>query len=571
MKSTEADFVALAALILEGRTRPVARAKLVGPLAQLLCAASRGQGSLSLAECQVPEDAPKELFAVRGARVLLPRNAALFDEVTLRLKEQFARPRAAMGTKEIRAALASILPRSTERSAEGRVLFDNQGQRWAVATQLDARLGVMTGGPGTGKTTVAATLLAVRKRLEPELAVEDVLLSAPTGKAACRLGEAMRSAALRLPLEPEEREFLLALAPKTLHRALVWSPLPEERGGPFGRNSRRPLQERLVLVDEASMVDLELFTCLLRALSPDASLWILGDADQLESVETGGVLTELLRLGSERVPEARHAELCARLDEPEALVVSSAGEAETTALPGMVSRLEHSYRARSAPHILELARLVRPFGDGTAERFLEACRRAQGEVMLFREPGAFMAHCVSRWRALADSRPSELSELSEWLRRFQLLCVDNARVERANRRGLGLLSDSRSVQVQRELPHGCPLIVRQNRPALGLSNGDLGVALGSGPGRPAEVVVFPGLEQPIAVAELPQHEPAFGLTVHKSQGSEWDEVAIDLSTQSELLDRNLLYTALTRASRRLSLLIPNQASLAAVLERAPAP
>jgi exodeoxyribonuclease V alpha subunit len=116
------------------------------------------------------------------------------------------------------------------------------------------------------------------------------------------------------------------------------------------------------------------------------------------------------------------------------------------------------------------------------------------------------------------------------------------------------------------LPHGCPVLITHNRPALGLSNGDIGVALGAGAGSAALVVAFPGIAQPIPMAQLPEHQAAFALTIHKSQGSEWQEVAIDLPRESELLDRNLLYTAITRSSGTLDLFADGEKALTAILE-----
>ena len=143
-----------------------------------------------------------------------------------------------------------------------------------------------------------------------------------------------------------------------------------------------------------------------------------------------------------------------------------------------------------------------------------------------------------------------LKDLGEHLSAFQLLCGSNAQVDRANRRGQCLLWGTAPAQSSQILPHGCPILVCSNSHALGLSNGDIGVALGAGRGTAAQVAVFPELSQPIPLAQLPEHKPAFALTIHKSQGSEWTEVALDLpGEESELLDRNPIYTAVTRSSR----------------------
>ena len=284
MQKAVEDFVPLARLTLSGSFDDSACERWAWPLAQLLEAASRGSGHMSLSECTLAPDAPPEFFAVEGSRVLLPRNAAFWRQVRTRMQALHAAPADRWPDDAVRVALDAILPAYRE-SYQGSVVFDNAQQRLAVAAFVDARVGVLTGAPGTGKTTSAAALLAVRKRLEPSLCAEQVLLCAPTGKAACRLVDSMRAAALRLSLTENEREFLGALVPQTIHRALEWGPRPPEQGGPFGRGSLRPLMQRLVIIDEASMVDLHLMAHLLRALGPAVSLLLLGDRDQLESVD----------------------------------------------------------------------------------------------------------------------------------------------------------------------------------------------------------------------------------------------------------------------------------------------
>ena len=140
---------------------------------------------------------------------------------------------------------------------------------------------------------------------------------------------------------------------------------------------------------------------------------------------------------------------------------------------------------------------------------------------------------------------------------FQLLCSTNAQVDRANADGLALLWDHTRGS-HANLPHGCPIIIQINSRTLGLSNGDVGIALGSAPHEPATLGLFPssdGAPRLIPLAQLPEHKPAFGLTIHKSQGSEWEHVAIELPPEAAaaLLSRNLLYTAITRSRNRLSL------------------
>jgi exodeoxyribonuclease V alpha subunit len=569
------SFVPLARLALGDGYDGTCHQRWVRPLAQLLEAASRGVGYLPLSVCPLDREPPAEFFSVADGRVMLPRNAGYWREARERIETLHSRAAELLPDEAIARALDSILPPLRQCSPNGTVIFDNDGQRLAVAALVDATIGVLTGGPGTGKTTSAAALLAIRKRLMPELSPEQVLLCAPTGKAACRLGESMKAAAARLHITPDERNFLCGLVPQTLHRALQWGPKPPEKGGPFARGLARPLTQELVLVDEASMVDLYLMTHLLRALSPRSSLLLLGDSDQLESVDTGGILAELVLRGAGSRPlPAQMQHWTARLgtDAQRILDQTSPSDGRNSPLPGLVVRLHHSYRAKQSPWILELAGIAKPGARSTVEDFVACCHRHEPNLRLHQYHRELRSICRDFWlQAQAASRswtweqlPGD-AELGATLRQFQLLCCDNAQVARANRLGVSDLWGDVPQPDNLALPHGCPVLVTQNRMPLGVFNGDVGIALGPAPGQAAQVVAFPGLESPIAIAQLPAHQPAFALTIHKSQGSEWARVAIDLPSESELLDRNLLYTAISRSSGTLDIYADSERALTAIL------
>ena len=557
-------FLPLARLALAGEFGKGDREELVEPLARLLEAASRGVGQLLKKDCRLPENHPKDFFATDGDLVLLPRYKSCWDLVRKEFEDRIAGEGGgpslvACDDQNVLRELNAILPAMAEAS------FDNAQQRLAVAAFVDARAGVLTGGPGTGKTTCAAALLALRKRLDPSLAPGSVLISAPTGKAACRLAESLANAADRLPLTHEEKGFLKNLKPQTLHKALEWTPKQPEQGGPFARNATRPLDVELIVIDEASMVDLELMAHLVRALPPAATLILLGDSDQLESVETGGVLAELVERGAAgSLPADTLRRWSSRIGSDAAKVFADglpARKSVASPLPGLAIGLRHSYRARESAWILNLAAIVKPGHAGTADAFRQLARAYEPNVRCYDHRADFDAFCHGQWESWSHlmgrwsmwNSAELIPQLGGHLAAFQLLCGSNAQVDRANRRGQCLLWGT-SPQSPHILPHGCPLLVTSNRHSLGLSNGDIGVALGAGRGSAAQVAIFPGHPQPIPLAQLPQHQPAFALTIHKSQGSEWAEVALDLpGEESDLLDRNLLYTAITRASRRFHL------------------
>lgn len=571
-----------------------ASARIVELLAELLFAAANGKGARTLASLRITDAEREEIgrfgnfFAIEHQLLRLPRYAtdaadvrAFFESRAAQSSFQ-ARPRNA--DDAVRKAIDAILPHEVIRDSSGATIFENTHQRIAIAALCDAPLGVLTGGPGTGKTTTAAALLAVRKRLNPALSNRDALIAAPTGKAACRIADSIAKSVQHLTgLTPEETGFLCGLRALTLHKALEWGPEPPERGGPFRRNAGRPLEAKLILIDEASMVDLSLMRALVMATPADACMVLLGDSDQLESVEVGGVLAELVQRGSQDGPAP---EACARIAARIGSAQESVAEEITAGLPpatqgphaplhGTVFGLKYSRRAMHAPWILELANLARPGTSHPLARF-KTCLSAHGDHLRLHSDRTGEArkrvlhphwsawHSASkRWCELSEHcTEAELNEPLQRLADFQLLCSTNLQVDRANAEGIAILADpthKRTSASVSAIPHGCPIIIQTNSHTLGLTNGDVGVAIGPAPGSAATLALFSspgGGPRLIPLPQLPLHRPAFGLTVHKSQGSEWGTIAIELPSKSEsaLLSKNLLYTAITRSSREIDIL-----------------
>lgn len=569
-------------------------------LAELMRRASAGIGSLPLTEAGLNADERTALeqwsdcIALEGSSLVLPRYAQQLREIRSFVEARLGSQAPRLPDAEVARHLEQILPpQQITGTGAGSVQnhFDNAQQRLAIAALVDAPVGVLTGGPGTGKTTTAAALLAVRHRMDAALTPHQVLVAAPTGRAASRIGEAIAQSAARLTgLNDGDRAFLKGIATVTLHRALEWGPEPPERGGPYRRNALRPLRVRVMLVDEASMVDLSLMHALIRALPPEASLLLLGDSDQLESVDVGGILSEFVqRAGQNRIlPEALRDRLAARLGvhgqqvqaEYDQGLPHLPSENGGGALPGLVVGLRHSWRAMNAPWILDLAQRVRPGGSQSrpsVEECFDRYASTTEPILTWHRESPERSRrifCQERWKSWSemartwtdlshdsvpksDSQGQARREALRHLGRFQLLCSTNHQVERANQAGTAMLW-SKGSRPPSELPHGCPVLVLANQRSLGLSNGDIGIALGPISGGPATLVLFPGADgvpRLIPRVRLPAHQPAFGLTIHKSQGSEWDSVALELpsNTESRLLTRNLLYTGITRSRRALDL------------------
>lgn len=500
------------------------------------------------------------------------------------------------------------------RSAEGAGVELNPAQKTALALGLRRRLLIVSGGPGTGKTTLIAGLLRAWSSLRgPEARIR---LAAPTGKAAQRLTESLRRN-LSGAGEP-----LASLECETLHRLLRWHRVT----GDYLHGPGRPLDAALVIIDEVSMVDVVAMAALLEALPPDASLALLGDMDQLPSVESGAVLADLIPVTT--VP-GFSPPLRAWLSEALPGVDLPPANPETTPLQDGLVILDRSHRSEEG--ILSVARNVNA-GDA------EAARRKMGEAVPlrgapFEEAGCRMlerprgraAQSVSaqgaapedvsaEWRkgwdqwldrwtediflssdagglgfgeradrlgssglgaSLSDPTalpwtlslsavPGEDPARAAWREDLTALFarLDAGRIlaftrkgwhgaEHANRRigaRLSLRWDPRRPQGQAAF-HGSPILILENDSARGLSNGETGLVLRVG-SRYSAFFRKAGLIQAHSLGFLPRHEPAFAMTVHKSQGSEYDRILIVLPEGgNRLLFKETLYTGLTRARR----------------------
>ncbi|MCW4455314.1 exodeoxyribonuclease V subunit alpha [Flavobacterium sp. MXW15] len=451
-------------------------------------------------------------------------------------------------------ALAPLFARLFPRAASG---DDRQAQ--AAALALRRALLLVTGGPGTGKTTTIARLLLLRIA-QAQLAgspAPRIALAAPTGRAAERMAESLRAAVARAlddGVDPALAEALPAGA-STLHRLLGVIPnLPRFRHDPDN-----PLPFDLIVVDEASMVDLPLMCKLVEAVADGTQLILLGDADQLPSVEAGDVLAAILQAaGPGDALQADDAQALQPLLGQVCTDTHAAG-----ALAGHRVHLLRGYRQAQG---FELAPLADAVCAGDAERALALLRGGELAGVHFHEDvddplqarrEALLAH----WRALADAEDPASALLDAG--RLRLLTAVRAGPQGA--RGLNarieqLLAESgsgaRRLGAASPWFHGRLLLVTENSYRHGLFNGDVGICLRDESG--ALVAWFEGEDdgqvRGFHPAALPAHESAFAMTVHKAQGSEFDEVWLQLPARdARVLSRELVYTGLTRARRTLHL------------------
>jgi exodeoxyribonuclease V alpha subunit len=467
-----------------------------------------------------------------------------------------------------RSRASAPLPAGIDLGASVAELFADEDaaatywQRVAVAAAPGSRLFVVTGGPGTGKTATVVRLLLMLLRhahacglpMQPALA-----LAAPTGKAAQRLAQAIAQGKeqLRTQLAPNSEFHALIdripVAAGTLHRLLGYRP----RDNTFARKVGDPLVADIVVVDEASMVDLAMMRQLVEALRPQATLILLGDPDQLAAVEAGSVLSDVVASVAENaLPPALAQRLAAIAP------AAPAAAAESAPLAGQVVTLTHVWRAGSG---LQRGIAALRCGD---ETWLDAFigNAADGTLRLHEcADSAALGARVDAWidahadlfRQLLSPGIEALAAL-QGLRRAQVLCAlrDGAfGVQGINALIARRLGERFDFDETQPWYHGRPILVTRNDYTRDLFNGDIGIVLHGNDGPRVWFQVSardgtPGLRS-FSPRTLPAHDSAWAITIHRSQGSEYADVAVVLPANAEhrVLSRELLYTAVSRATQ----------------------
>jgi exodeoxyribonuclease V alpha subunit len=445
-------------------------------------------------------------------------------------------------------------------------------QRLAAASAVLRRFAVVAGGPGTGKTTTVARIVALLAEQAAAAGAPPplVALAAPTGKAATRLEEAVHGEAEQLDLSAGIREQLRSLNASTLHRLLGWRPDSHSR---FRHRRGNRLPHDVVIVDETSMVSLSLMARLVEAVRPESRLILVGDPGQLTSIEAGAVLGDIVGPVTDGLlmsPEARTLLRAATRQE----VRAGDPPAGATIGDGIVV-LDRVHRFGGG-----IARTAEAIRRGDGDAVLEALARGSEDVSWLPFDVAQAASeealapvregAVAAGRAVIEAaRDGRALDAIEALGTFRILC--------AHRRGAHGVSEW-TARIEAWLGAavtgfaaagrwyvGRPLLVTANDYELRLYNGDTGVVVQSGPSRVGAAFAQRGGVTEFSPSRLGAAETAYAMTIHKSQGSQFDTAAVLLpAPTSRILTRELLYTAVTRARTHLILAGSEDAIRAAV-------
>jgi exodeoxyribonuclease V alpha subunit len=395
-------------------------------------------------------------------------------------------------------------------------------QRQAVEIAINKKLCIVSGGPGTGKTTVAAKMIAALIHVSES--IPHIHLTAPTGKAAQRLQESLNDVKPTLDCSEE----IISVMPSeamTIHRLLK----PKHRSPYFKHNQDNPLPSDVVIVDEASMIDLALMSKLVTALRKETRLIILGDKDQLASVDPGSVL----------------GDICSQPKE--------------SSLKSCMVHLTKNYRFGESSGIYKAAQSVNEGNHGNALNIMgnklsykDIAWKDYQDIASIKKALAEKISLQSKYLNYQNNPRQALMTLNT----FRILCAVRKGpfgVERLNHSIAEIMASKGLIQPNRQWYHGRPIMITKNDHRIGLYNGDVGLIFKDRNDQNVLKAFFIGSDnklQKYLPARLPAHETVFAMTVHKSQGSEFDHVLLVLPDKlSKVLTRELVYTGITRTRK----------------------
>ena len=426
-------------------------------------------------------------------------------------------------------------------------------QKYAAQTAVQRHFCIISGGPGSGKTSTVIKILALLLSQDPDL---NIALAAPTGKAAIRLQESIIQTLPHLNCTQKIKS-AIPQETYTIHRLLG-----SRTNSPYFRShAGNLLAYQVVVVDEASMVDLALMTKLAQAIPKSARWILLGDKDQLASVEAGTVLGDICE-ASFLDKYKGQIENNNEPNEVSQFTMKLAGTKFPNPLQDNIALLDKSYRFGENSGIWKLAQAVK---QGQSEKVLRILNSKNYPDVNWHHlglsenlPSVLIEQIMINFsRCLAEKLPVKILQLFE---QFKVLCATRRGpygVEAINRQIEDELNKKGIVRAISRWYHGQPIMITRNDYTLKLFNGDIGIILRNPVNRNELQAFFPSLEGEIRIFwphRLPKHETVYAMTIHKSQGSEFDKVLILLPQQfSTLLTRELVYTGITRAKQRVDI------------------
>lgn len=492
----------------------------------------------------VAEPGGRQPFILQHNRLYLQRYHSYETKILRRLSaflnsERLVSQQRIKDIKQHADLIRKLFPQETDTVS----LPSEETLNWQLAAAICGALNdftIITGGPGTGKTTTLARLLAVLYTLDPQL---KVALAAPTGKAATRMAESLKNA--KLDVSEDIARKIASLEPMTVHRLLR-----SIKDTPYFRhNAANPLPYELVIVDEASMIDAAMFSKLLDSIAEGARLILLGDKDQLASVEAGSLLGDICRLPS----------VVNNFDQSRIDLISFFAEGfqayagSNSSLAGHVVELKRSRRFSSLAGIGLFSKAVLINDKAVIESILTSRGNEQVILDCDYSEETFDSFIKGFESYIAETDPyNALKKFNE----IRVLCAVHSGeqgVERVNRRVENLLRTKGLITNNGENYVNRPVMVTSNYYDLGLFNGDVGIM------RPDPEGVLKvwfedgkGGVRDLIPAYIPYLSTVFAMTIHKSQGSEYNQVLIMFPkvTDERILTREILYTAVTRAKEQ---------------------
>ncbi|MHB1536044.1 MAG: exodeoxyribonuclease V subunit alpha [Acidimicrobiales bacterium] len=510
-----------------------------------------------------PPGVPSRPLRLVGNRLYLDRYWRHERQVAAELTARAASPIDIRDRDALRGGLDRLFPLGRSSAERSRI---------AAAAVVASRLSVIAGGPGTGKTTTVARAVALLYEQATASGGRPprVALAAPTGKAAARLGEAVHHEAVHLDVDEPTRDWMLELEASTLHRLLGWRPDSASR---FHHDRTNRLPHDAVIVDETSMLSLSLMAKLIDAVRADARLILVGDPQQLASIEAGAVLGDVVGpVGTGMRMTARSRQRLGSLTGTPIPATDPPGiDPPDSDPPGTDPTASHPLPEHTVGDGIVLLERVHRFGGGIAE-LAAAIVGGDGEGVtgLLRDGRAdlrwFASGNLTAVRADVVRTGTALIEAAAGERAADALVALGAlRVLCAHRQGpegVAAWNDRIAHWLAAAVPGygaagqwypGRPLLVTKNDYELQLFNGDTGVVIAGADGSPVAVFERPAGLRLVSPARLGSVESLHAMTIHKSQGSQFDEVVVILpDADGPIMTRELLYTAVTRARLRVT-------------------